>query len=97
MDEDYEITIDQVPEEQENNQLLNPTTVDLVRLLLNEKIEFLHKCLIPSDIPAELPQELLAYADAFATFKQSVQGCTNGRDDQYIQALSLFRDVLLGK
>jgi len=95
MDEDYEITINQVSEEQENNQLLNPTTVDLVKLLLNEKIEFLHSCLAPWDIPTELPKELSAYAEAFTIFKQSVQGCTDGFDDQYIKALSLFRDILL--
>ncbi len=83
---------DRTPESGE----IKPTTKsDLVKLLLNEKLEFLHLCLVPSSIPTELPKELSAYADAFTIFKQSVQGCTDGFDDQYIKALSLFRDILL--
>ena len=65
--------------------------------LCNEKIEFLHLCLVPSSIPSELPEELSAYDEAFEIFKKSVQGCTDGLADQYVNALRIFRDILLGQ
>ena len=66
-------------------------------VLLNEKLELLHLCLLPSKIPTELPQILSAYSESFTTFKQSIQGCVDCLDDQYIKALSTFRDILFGQ
>ena len=84
-----EVEIDEHQEFSKNDEKI------LEKNLLNEKIELLHKCLTPSDIPAELPECLSKYTDAFTTFKESVQGCMDGLGDQYIKALSTFRDIIL--
>jgi hypothetical protein len=65
------------------------------KYLLNDKLEFLHNCLVPLDVPDELPQNLSIYNEEFKSFKQTTKSCKNIMDKIYIKALSKFRDALL--
>lgn len=62
---------------------------------VNKKLELLHLCLCKEAIPDKLPQELQKYTPDFETFKQAVQGCASSTDKIYIDALKIFRNVLL--
>lgn len=62
---------------------------------LNEKLELLHLCLCKESIPQKLPQELQAYIKDFELFTQVAQSCGSSSDKVYIEALRIFRDVLL--
>ena len=65
-----------------------------IDIVLEAKLELLHKLLVPSSIPEIIPKVLSNYAHAFETFKQSVKDCTYGFSDKYTEALRKFRDVL---
>jgi hypothetical protein len=68
-----------------------PPTEDV----LEEKLELLHMCLVPSQVPTQLPKELSMYTEAFELFKQTTKGCGDSFDDTYVEALRKFRDILL--
>ena len=60
-----------------------------------KKIELLHICLLPSDVPEHLPKELLMYQDIFIEFQKIAKESTDPFDDIYIEALRTFRDTIL--
>lgn len=64
---------------------------------LNEKLELLHLCLCKESIPQELPQELQSYVKDFEAFTRVAQSCGSSSDKVYIDALRIFRDVLLNE
>jgi len=66
-----------------------------IDIVLEAKLELLHQLLVPSSIPDGIPKVLSNYHQAFETFKQSVKDCTDCFSDEYVKALSEFRDVLL--
>lgn len=63
--------------------------------VLEKKLELLHMCLVPSQVPTQLPKELSTYTEAFELFKQTTKEYGDAFDDAYVVALSNFRDVLL--
>jgi hypothetical protein len=63
--------------------------------ILEKKLELLHTCLVPSQVPTQLPKELSMYTEAFELFTQRTKECSDAFDDVYVEALSDFRDVLL--
>jgi hypothetical protein len=63
--------------------------------ILEKKLEFLHMCLVPSQVPTQLPKELSIYTEAFEVFTQRTKACSDAFDDIYVLALRKFRDILL--
>ena len=63
--------------------------------MLEKKLELLHTCLVPSQVPIQLPKELSQYTDAFEVFTQTIKNCGDAFDDIYIEALRKLRDILL--
>ena len=64
-------------------------------ILLEKKLELLHTCLLPSEVPEQLPKELSSYQDTFTEFQNIAKSSTDPFEDSYIEALRIFRDVLL--
>lgn len=60
--------------------MLNKYNVIDGKYLLNDKLEFLHNCLVPLDLPNELPPTLSIYSEEFKSFKQSTKSCKNIMD-----------------
>ncbi|MEI8008211.1 MAG: hypothetical protein WCI00_01880 [bacterium] len=63
--------------------------------ILEKKLELLHRCLVLSEVPTQLPKELSMYTESFELFKQTTKDCGDAFDDTYIEALRKLRDVLL--
>jgi hypothetical protein len=63
--------------------------------IVGKKLELLHRLLVPSELPDDLPQELSNYEMVYEKFKQVTKNCTDPFDEIYITALSTFRDELL--
>ena len=64
-------------------------------VLLEKKLELLHICLLPEDVPEQLPKELSMYQDAFTEFQKIAKASTDPFEETYIEALRSFRDTLL--
>jgi len=64
-------------------------------VLLEKKLELLHTCLMPEDVPEQLTEELSIYQDAFTEFQKIAKASTDPFEDKYIEALRTFRDILL--
>lgn len=62
---------------------------------LNEKLELLHVCLMKDGIPAELPKVLERYQYDFVKFNEVAQTCESSIDEKYVNALRIFRNILL--
>lgn len=68
--------------------------------LLEAKLELLHNCIIPENIPTQLDDSLLDFSDSFKSFKERVEKIRtdeltwNNKD--YIEALTELRKSLLG-
>ncbi|MEI6554606.1 MAG: hypothetical protein WCL70_03375 [Paludibacter sp.] len=62
---------------------------------LEAKLELLHNCLVPDSIPEILDNLLSSYATVFTEFKDEIKGITLF-DEKYIEALTEFRNTLLG-
>ncbi len=79
-----------------NDDVLNNIKDDVsTEDVLEEKLELLHMCLVPSQVPTQLSKELSMYTEAFELFKQTTKGCSDSFDDTYVEALRKFRDILL--
>jgi hypothetical protein len=63
---------------------------------LNQKLELLHLCLIKENIPKEIPHGLEEFQKDFDIFREVAEGCMSSCEEKFTQALSKFRDVLLG-
>ena len=62
-------------------------------VLLEAKLELLHRCLDPKEVPKKLPEVLSEFDDAFDMFRQTIEATLTM--DEYTEALSTFRDILL--
>jgi hypothetical protein len=62
--------------------------------ILEAKLELLHNCFIPEDIPGSLPQLLSKFTTDFETFKTSIKD-KKFSDKGYLEALTTFKDKLL--
>lgn len=65
--------------------------------LLEKKLELLHSLLVPWNMPTELPEVLSEFTEAFEIFRQTTKDCSDAFDTIYIDALRIFRDILLGQ
>lgn len=64
-------------------------------ILLEKKLELLHSCLMPSQVPEKISKELLSYQPQFDIFKEVAKKSKDPFGDEYIEALTIFRDQLL--
>lgn len=73
---------------------------------LEAKLELLHKCLVPENIPAaeDLDKRLEDYSDVFGDFRKKVESIRENEaaklkwdDKDYLDALTQLRIALLGK
>jgi hypothetical protein len=87
----YYITIDM----KDQREFLTSTGEISKEVLLEKKLELLHKLLIPSDISIILEKELSSYQKAFDDFQKSTSWIRDPFDQIYISALRKFRDILL--
>lgn len=64
---------------------------------VNKKLELLHLCLVKESIPKKITHGLEEYEKDFEEFKRIAKKCKSSNEEQYAQALKVFRDILLSK
>lgn len=62
---------------------------------LNKKLELLHLCLVKENIPEKITNGLEEYEKDFEEFKKITKKYKSSNEEQYAQALKVFRDILL--